>query len=336
MMKTSSINFNGWLAVNKPRGITSHDAVDVVRSTLISHMFPNDPKKSNSKTPWKLLKCGHGGTLDPMASGVLVMGIGSATKSLQGFLQGDQCRKSYIAEGLIGVATDTYDAEGVVTDFTSDMSSLDIMTDTQIKTILDEQFTGDIIQIPPIFSALRVKGKRMHEIARDNSLENPEIPARPVTVHSIALMSFEPNKLVLKDGSLSTGLKADLIETGVKFKIDVTCGGGTYIRSIIHDLGIALGSHAHMTSLIRSQQGPFVTSDQPVCVSSDSLKWSNSDELAIPVLELDQLKDLELVRWYMEKSPWIGKLQEYTDAGDAAQKIKSQLQKLEAKRKRDE
>jgi tRNA pseudouridine55 synthase len=199
------------------------------------------PKKREDKQD--SVKVGHGGTLDPLAKGILVIGVGSGTKVLGSLLNGDQCLKTYIAEGKFGSCTTTYDSMGDVVD----VKSCSHITRGMIESVLKKNFKGEVKQNPPAVSAIRVNGKRMYDIVREaaegKSVIVPELTSRTVFIDTIHLLEFNLSK--------ESG------ETCITFKISVTCGGGTYIRSIIHDLGILMDSFAHMTSLERTHQGIF-------------------------------------------------------------------------------
>ncbi len=197
----------GILVINKSENMTSHDVVAILR------------KKLNMK------RIGHTGTLDPMATGVLPICIGNSTRISEYIMnQG----KSYIATLKFGESTTTYDSEGEITDISNKVS----FTSDQVNKVL-ETFLGDISQTPPIYSAIKVNGKKLYEYARDN--EKIEIKSRKVTIYDIKLIEIK-NEFA---------------------KIYISCSKGTYIRSIIHDLGIKLNSYAHMTELIRTRVGRF-------------------------------------------------------------------------------
>ena len=197
----------GILVINKSENMTSHDVVAILR------------KKLNMK------RIGHTGTLDPMATGVLPICIGNSTRISEYIMnQG----KSYIANLKFGESTTTYDSEGEITDISNKVS----FTSDQVNKVL-ETFLGDISQTPPIYSAIKVNGKKLYEYARDN--EKIEIKSRKVTIYDIKLLEIK-NEFA---------------------KIHICCSKGTYIRSIIHDLGIKLNSYAHMTELIRTRVGRF-------------------------------------------------------------------------------
>lgn len=197
----------GILVINKSENMTSHDVVAILR------------KKLNMK------RIGHTGTLDPMATGVLPICIGNSTRISEYIMnQG----KSYIATLKFGESTTTYDSEGEITNISDNVS----FTSDEINKVL-KTFLGDISQTPPIYSAIKVNGKKLYEYARDN--EKIEIKSRKVTVYDIKLLEIK-NEFA---------------------KIYINCSKGTYIRSIIHDLGIKLNSYAHMTELIRTRVGHF-------------------------------------------------------------------------------
>ena len=198
---------NGVLVVDKPGGITSFDVVARVRRALGER------------------RVGHTGTLDPMATGVLPVCVGEATKLVPFLMGGD---KVYEAEALLGVTTDTLDATGTVV-ATADAAGV---TRAAVAAALP-RFVGTILQRPPMHSALRVDGRRLYELAR-KGVEVERAP-RPVRVDAIELVTWAPPRLGLR----------------------VRCGKGTYIRSLVADLGAALGPGAHLTALRRTRVGPF-------------------------------------------------------------------------------
>lgn len=202
---------DGVIIVNKPAGMTSHDVVNRIRKIF------------------KTKKVGHCGTLDPDATGVLVVAVNKATKLLQ-FLTADN--KEYIATLSLGTATDTYDASGQVT-ATKEYVPI---SDKKILACLNS-FVGKQEQIPPMHSAIKVKGKKLYEYARNN--ETVEIPRRVITIDYIELIS--------------------IVDNLVKFKVG--CSKGTYIRSLCFDIAKKLDYPGHMYSLIRSKSGDFSLSD---------------------------------------------------------------------------
>jgi len=194
--------------VNKPQTWTSFDVVKYVRGRL------------------RTRKVGHAGTLDPMATGLLILCSGRATKSIS---QLQDMSKTYIGEITFGGSTPSYDADSEI-DETAPTSHIKL---ENIQKALEEEFSGEIQQIPPVYSALKVNGKRSYELARRG--EAVELAARPVTIHSYQIISFEDEKLILS----------------------ITCSKGTYVRSIAHDLGKALGSLGHLSALERTAIGDF-------------------------------------------------------------------------------
>ncbi|XP_035675238.1 probable tRNA pseudouridine synthase 1 isoform X1 [Branchiostoma floridae] len=209
-------------AVHKPVGWTSADVVRKIRAVLCTEM-----RSRGAQVKLRSIKLGHGGTLDCRAAGVLVLGLGKGTKQLHNLLNTTQ--KRYIAEGLLGKATDTYDTGGEITE----EKHFDHITEDTFRQTMDT-FRGEQMQVAPIYSALKVGGERMSDRVRRGETVEPK-PPRPVVVHSLELLSFNPPH----------------------FQLAVTCGAGFYVRSLVHDLGHAVDSCAHMTSLCRVQQGLF-------------------------------------------------------------------------------
>lgn len=198
----------GFLNVNKPPQMTSHDVVAVLRKIS------------------KIKQIGHAGTLDPFAQGVLPIAIGKATRLLE-YLDGE---KAYLAEITLGKSTDTYDCDGKVT-FTSSVQ----ITLNDFQNGL-KAFEGEILQTPPIYSAIKINGKRLYEYARKG--EEVKIEPRKVFIEKIELKDFN--------------------EEQQKGQVLIKCSKGTYIRSIAHDLGQNLGTGAHLSKLIRIQAGNFL------------------------------------------------------------------------------
>ncbi|MBN1563692.1 MAG: tRNA pseudouridine(55) synthase TruB [Anaerolineae bacterium] len=196
----------GLLNINKPQGPTSHDMVARVRRGI------------------QLKKVGHAGTLDPMATGVLVLCLGPATR-LSEYVMGSP--KTYRARVHFGIETDTYDAAGAIV-----AQQPDPVRREMVIAALD-QFRGDIAQIPPMYSAIKQGGKKLYDLARAG--QEVERPPRPVTIHRLDLTGWDFPY-------------ADL---------DIECSPGTYIRSLAHDLGQAVGIGAHLTALERSASGAF-------------------------------------------------------------------------------
>lgn len=230
----------GFLVVDKPSGMTSHDVVDHIR-----HLSG-------------IRKIGHTGTLDPMATGVLVIAIGRATRLIR-FL--DDLTKTYRTEVVFGIATDTLDADGKV------ISSQPMQFERPALESVLGRFIGVIEQTPPMVSAVKVKGRRLYELAR-NGLE-VEREARTVTIDALELEEF-----IAGDNPRAT--------------FRVVCSTGTYVRTLADDLGRALGGRAHLASLRRLAIGRF---DQPVALSE--LDEDYSSHLLRPVMALSHLPVLE-------------------------------------------
>ena len=211
----SDITKVGILNVHKPLHITSHDVVAQIRRRYLA--------QSGSR------KVGHAGTLDPLADGVLVVCLGAATR-LSDFLMAGE--KVYRAEVTLGRTTTSYDAAGeIVAERDASQVSL-----ADIKIALP-QFLGDISQIPPLYSAIKVGGKKLYEYARQG--KSVERKARQVTIHDIEILSWLSPVLVL----------------------EIRCGAGTYIRSLAHDLGEILGVGAYLSGLTRLASGAFKLED---------------------------------------------------------------------------
>lgn len=197
----------GFLNINKPQGISSRKVVDRVVE-LIPHV-----------------KVGHAGTLDPLATGVLVIAIGGATRLVQ-FLH--EFRKRYTAEFLLGRKSESDDVERDVVV----VESTNIPEREQIEAMLT-RFTGEIQQVPPPFSAVKIDGKRAYKLARQG--KKVQLESRSVTIYRTCLVKYDYPQLIL----------------------DIECSAGTYIRSLGRDLANSLGTCAVMSKLIRTQHGPF-------------------------------------------------------------------------------
>ena len=215
---------HGFVIVDKPAGMTSHDVVSRVRRRFGER------------------RVGHSGTLDPDATGVLIVAVGNATRLLQFF--GD-LPKTYTGEVVFGATTNTLDASGEVV-ATSDMSSLVIERVRQAA----RSFVGDIMQVPPMVSALKVDGRRLHEIAREGG--EVEREPRQVTVHRYVV-----------------GDEVERIDGNPVVRIEVTCASGTYIRTLAADLGTALGGVAHLRNLRRRAIGDFTVGETLDAASID-------------------------------------------------------------------
>jgi tRNA pseudouridine55 synthase len=214
----SAAGRSGILLVDKPQGITSHDAVSRTR------------KRAGTR------KVGHAGTLDPMATGLLVLGINSSTRLLTYLVGLD---KEYFATIRLGAATSTDDAEGEVT-ATAPPGAVAAIDAAAIAAAL-EPLTGEISQVPSSVSAIKVDGKRAYTLARAG--EAVELAARTVTVSALEV--------------LDSRTAGDYLDVDVR----VECSSGTYIRAIARDLGAALGVGGHLTALRRTRIGPFSVAD---------------------------------------------------------------------------
>lgn len=210
---------DGILLINKPAGYTSHDIVGIVR------------KKLHTK------KVGHCGTLDPDATGVLVVCVNKATKAIQ-FLMSDS--KFYRATLSLGKSTDTYDASGKVLE----EKEVGALSKDQVVDVLDS-FLGKSKQKPPIYSAIKVNGKKLYEYARNG--EEVDIKERNIEIMMIKMISFSNNEIVF----------------------DVKCSKGTYIRSLCVDIARKLGYPGHMSHLERRQAGRFSIDD---CITLEQLE----------------------------------------------------------------
>ena len=201
---------SGVLVVDKPVGLTSHDVVQVIRRGT------------------NIRRAGHTGTLDPRASGVLVVLVGPAVRLSEYVSASD---KRYQAVLQLGTTTDTYDADGKI--LTSQPVNI---SEQQFENAL-QQFIGEIEQVPPPYSAVKVQGRKAYEMAREG--ESVELQPRKITVYSLELLEWAPPEAV----------------------IDVYCSSGTYIRSLANDLGKMLGCGAHLVGLRRTKSGRFTLRD---------------------------------------------------------------------------
>lgn len=260
---------NGIFAVCKPSGPTSQDVV-----AKLKHIFTKSPEyqteqKSQtrgSRRRQRFIKIGHGGTLDPLAEGVLVIGIGSGTKQLAKYL--GQCSKIYTARALLGASTTTYDSQGSVLEYGRvDPHSV---SDLHICQTLSG-FRGKITQLPPVFSALKMDGKPLYEYAREGIPLPRDIEPRECEVSRLEFVcssgsSDLPQNIATeaerKFAEQVTGKTCTLPSTthhvsGKSVDLTFSVSSGTYIRTLIHDIGEALGTKALMTSLTRDSQGEW-------------------------------------------------------------------------------
>lgn len=203
---------DGWFLVDKPAGWTSFDVVNKLRRAL------------------RVKKAGHAGTLDPAATGLLILATGKNTRLIE-TVQG--LDKTYTGTITLGLTSTTYDQEGVLT-ASGDPESV---SDSQVGECIQSRFTGDIQQVPPMFSALKRDGKKLYELARKG--KTIQLEARPVRVSEFVWNRPTPTQI----------------------DFSITCSKGTYIRSIAHDLGHELGCGGYLSALRRTAIGPYHLSD---------------------------------------------------------------------------
>lgn len=228
---------NGFFLINKNSGITSAGVVKEIK------------KKFNLK------KVGHLGTLDPLASGLLILAVNKATKLASLLLES---HKSYLAEVTLGIQTDTDDAEGKI------LSSMPVNCSSDaIKKELNN-FLGESLQVPPVYSALKHKGRPMYKYAREGILVKKD--ARKINIHELKNIDIKLPKVIF----------------------DISCSKGTYIRSIARDLGLNLGCGAHLSGLVRTGQHQFLLED------SRSIEDVNIENLIVPEKIFEHLDQVYL------------------------------------------
>lgn len=216
---------DGILNIYKPPGPTSHDIVDKIRRIT------------------GIRKVGHAGTLDPFAEGVLIILIGKATKLQPEFIM---MPKTYIATLKLGMVSNTYDVTGVKSQIPR--TKLQTISKSQIQKIL-KTFIGEIKQTPPIYSAIKIKGKKAYELARKGI--KPKLKPRKVKIYDIKLLNYKwPN-----------------------LKIEVKCSKGTYIRSLANDIGQKLGCGAYLEKLIRTRIGDFTVDKSTKLARLNKNNW---------------------------------------------------------------
>ena len=216
--RSKRVDVNGWVVLDKPIGITSTHAV------------------SRLKRIYNGKKAGHAGTLDPLASGILPIAFGEATKTVPYVQDGE---KAYRFTVLWGIETDTDDSDGKV------VAQSDARPSHAAVAAHLPRFIGEIEQTPPAFSAIKINGERAYDLAREGQIV--EIASRIVTIHDLAIVG--------EDADSTT--------------FETRCGKGTYVRAIARDLGRALGCYGHVTALRRTRVGPFVESDAVPLASLD-------------------------------------------------------------------
>jgi tRNA pseudouridine55 synthase len=227
---------SGVLVVDKPIGLTSHDVVQIIRRGT------------------GIRRAGHTGTLDPRASGVLVVLVGPAVRLSEYVSASD---KRYQATIQLGRSTDTFDSEGAITKSTP----LENISEEQFNQIL-EGFVGEIEQVPPPYSAVKVKGKKAYEMARKG--QDVDLEPRIINVYNLEVLEWAPPEVV----------------------IDVYCSSGTYVRSLANDLGEALGTGAHLIGLRRTKSGQFTLRDAvPLRRLKESFDAGDWYQFLIPAAE---------------------------------------------------
>ena len=219
---------NGYINVFKPKGLTSHDVVRRIKRIL------------------GVKKVGHTGTLDPNASGVLPICIGKATRTSEYLLNAN---KSYISELTLGICTDTQDVDGKILRY----SNKEVKVEDIVSTF--NLYKGEIYQLPPMYSALKYKGKKLYELAR-NGVE-VERKKRKIHIYDINILNNDENKKIL---------------------FSVKCSRGTYIRTLCNDIGESLGTYGYMSYLIRTEVEPFVISDAVSLETIQKKQETNSIE----------------------------------------------------------
>ena len=234
---------SGLLIVDKPQGVTSHDIVAAVRGAL--HMK----------------RVGHAGTLDPMATGVLVVGFGNATRLLNVIVEHD---KTYEATIRLGQRTTTDDADGEIVS----TRPAPAMSREALQAVVDARFTGTIEQVPNAYSAIKINGQRAYDLARDG--QEVRLKARPVTIHEFAVLDARPVLVASGEDRSGDALEGRTPEGGesrdgsvpvLDVDVRVACSAGTYIRALARDLGEALGVGGHLTRLRRTRVGRYRAED---------------------------------------------------------------------------
>lgn len=230
--KTRKRAVSGWLVLNKPYDMTSTEAVGKVRWLFSAK------------------KAGHAGTLDPLATGVLPLALGEATKTVPHVQDG---KKVYRFDVVWGIETNTGDAEGEV------VATSDVRPDENAVRAALPAFTGVVTQVPPAFSAIKIKGERAYDLARAG--EKVEIPPREVEIEAFELIAHGP----------------------ARSGFEVTCSKGTYVRALARDLAEALGTKGHVGALHRAQVGPF-SDDQAVELADlEAASPEERDAMLLPV-----------------------------------------------------
>ena len=224
---------NGIILIDKPQGWTSHDVVGKLRGILHER------------------RIGHSGTLDPLATGLLVVFIGRATRAVE-FAEAD--RKEYIAGLRLGMSTDTQDITGRIIS-----KETDIPDEPEVRIAI-ERFRGELEQIPPMYSAVKIGGKKLYELARKG--ERIELKPRHITIFGLEITGRSDNDYIL----------------------DVVCSKGTYIRTLCHDIGAALGCGGCMSSLRRTKSGVFsVDNAYTIAEIQEAADRGEEEKLLLPI-----------------------------------------------------
>ena len=253
------------LTFDKPLGWTSFQLVGKVRWLLCRHLGV------------KKLKVGHAGTLDPLASGLMILCTGKATKQIEQLQLGE---KEYVATLQLGATTPSFDLEHAPEEPATDATAL---TEEQVREVL-RRFEGEQEQVPPVFSACKVDGKRAYDLARKGA--DVELQAKHITISALELTAFEPtatHEYVARAAAPLPGRAAALSPeqnddgstpfsvTGPRITIRVACSKGTYIRSLARDIGEALGCGAFLTDLRRTRVGQYTIAD--ACPSVEAFEF---------------------------------------------------------------
>lgn len=239
---------HGFLLVDKPLGPTSHDIVAIARKFLSERSI------------------GHIGTLDPAASGLMVLGVGSKALKVIELFSG--LSKEYVAEITLGKVSTTYDCDGVL-ETVELKPGWQMPDEIGVRRMLEERFVGTVSQKPPAHSAVHIDGQRAYDLARQGKIV--EMQPRQVTIDECTIMSYNYPNLTLK----------------------VRCGSGTYIRSLAHDLGEALRCGAYLSGLRRTKVGDWKVED---AVQTDAINWTDVVPLKI-ILEKFTKLELTDAEW---------------------------------------
>ncbi len=240
---------HGLIVIDKPSGPTSHDVV------------------SHCRRLFQQRKIGHAGTLDPLATGVLVMGLGQATRLLDYVHRLD---KEYLAEFHFGLRTDSQDLSGQIVS----RCSMAHLTPSKLIAVIP-QFLGNIVQIPPAYSAVHYEGKRLYEMARAGVVVKAK--PRTVQVFEMDLIDFRPGEYPVA-------------------KMRIRCGAGVYVRTIASDMGDALGGGGAMGALKRTRVGPFDIADSITLEQIETITFTDREALLLPALKaVESLPKIQII-----------------------------------------